>query len=819
MFTIISYNCDGRLTNWLELTKTIESTRPGIISLQDPPNLVNPMIKTNIINKLNSNYQLIHQGKVATIIDTTSVRLHNSTQSYSQKAQAINSNIEIPGVFRNKQITLSNIYIRPRTTASELEQCLSSIENAVTLKSYHMLMGDANATSPTWAPASSELRGNQYNSEKHYNNIKLNRGRRIDKFINHMKLWCASSTTMNQPTHRQTYIDIALLGNKIRRKFVCVEMRNVSQNGHKALIIKLKSNHSPPLEQHTIGTKIRHKFGSICASDFMALNIEGKQLCNSWSSLQRQQIINRMNMLAHKTYHTLLQVQHRIAYKTPSRPIRLNKNQSAYTRKLVAKLSKAENRIKNLKRLKPRTTNGSIRDTYTTRLRKATKTKQQLDCRVLQQIEREYIEYPMQKEAQDGKQSPDQTLWYMMDRMGGYNQSRDYTESGQSKQGRNLLKELIDQKFPHIHRRYSKEMELIIGHECNAKTLINKNEFKAALKNLHKKNYTGPEGLRYKTFIESSIHIEEILFNICAMSFHTASLPRVCTTTLGTVIPKRNPGQFRIVHIGTPLSGLLEQIALHRLEFRIEHNLLDNKRQYGFTALRSRHDLIARIIENIIKHKRQSKAEATTDIISLDIEGAFDNVDHDTLIDKMLKELEPDSIQYWTANFLLKRSIRLKINEHTTSKAKQLCKGVPQGSPLGPILWNYFINTLDEGVTTNGKIEMLAYADDIFIINNGKEHKRLQAAINQLITKLDQLKLNVSPNKCSMITIRHNHWGHHGTAQPAVTSINIKDQPIPTVTSMNILGVTINRSAMLDLESPTTTKGIDRVISKLYRAK
>lgn len=240
-----------------------------------------------------------------------------------------------------------------------------------------------------------------------------------------------------------------------------------------------------------------------------------------------------------------------------------------------------------------------------------------------------------------------------------------------------MLEELMNQKFPTIQIRYTKELQYIIEHEPNSKTHITRTEFNSAIKNLHKKNHTGPEGLRYQTFKRPVKHIEDVLFNICAMSFYTNSLPKVCTTTMGTVIPKKDPGRFRIVHIGTLLSGHLEQIALHRLEFRIENNLPNNKRQYGFTALRSRHDLVARIVENIVKHKAHAGAKANTTIIGLEREGAIDNVHHDTLIDKLLNELEPDSIQYWLANFLLNRKITLKINNNMVNGTRQLCKGVP----------------------------------------------------------------------------------------------------------------------------------------------
>lgn len=123
---------------------------------------------------------------------------------------------------------------------------------------------------------------------------------------------------------------------------------------------------------------------------------------------------------------------------------------------------------------------------------------------------------------------------------------------------------------------------------------------------------------------------------------------------------------------------------------------------------------------------------AQTIIISLDINGAFDNVDHEQLMHKMLNELEPDSIQYCFGDFLLRRRIFIRYN-NIYSQQRELCKWVPQGSPLGPILWNFFINKLDDEMNNNSQndeTEMQMYADNVFIIHNDAPSQRLQQQID-----------------------------------------------------------------------------------------
>jgi len=70
--------------------------------------------------------------------------------------------------------------------------------------------------------------------------------------------------------------------------------------------------------------------------------------------------------------------------------------------------------------------------------------------------------------------------------------------------------------------------------------------------------------------------------------------------------------------------------------------------------------------------------------VFVDFSKAFDHVDHNVLIDKMVALGLPDVIVRWMCAFLRDRRQRVKIG-NVLSDWLQLAAGMPQGSCLGPL--------------------------------------------------------------------------------------------------------------------------------------
>ena len=118
-------------------------------------------------------------------------------------------------------------------------------------------------------------------------------------------------------------------------------------------------------------------------------------------------------------------------------------------------------------------------------------------------------------------------------------------------------------------------------------------------------------------------------------------------------------------------------------------------------------------------------------MILIDLQKAFDTINHDILISKMKHLGFSKEATLWFKSYLSNRKFKVHINKTFSESGNLLC-GVPQGSILGPLLFLLYINDMPQVIDC----ELLLYADDTCLISQHKDIHEIEIVLNKNLSTL-----------------------------------------------------------------------------------
>lgn len=165
---------------------------------------------------------------------------------------------------------------------------------------------------------------------------------------------------------------------------------------------------------------------------------------------------------------------------------------------------------------------------------------------------------------------------------------------------------------------------------------------------------------------------------------------------LGVEIPKGN-GKTRLLGIPTVTDRLLQQAVLQVITARFEYGFSDSS--FGFRPNRN-------VPQAVLKAQGYIN-EGFQHIVDIDLQTFFDEVDHCYLLQLLYRKIKCHETMR-----LIRKWLRSPVQ--INGKLFKRRKGVPQGSPLSPLLSNIMLHELDRELERQG-LRFIRYADDFSV--------------------------------------------------------------------------------------------------------
>ena len=246
---------------------------------------------------------------------------------------------------------------------------------------------------------------------------------------------------------------------------------------------------------------------------------------------------------------------------------------------------------------------------------------------------------------------------------------------------------------------------------------------------------------------------------------------------------------FRPISILTVLSKPLERHVHKHLAHYLEVNDLFHPLQSGFRQNHSCQTALVRLCDQWLSAINQSKM---TGAIFLDFKKAFDLVNHEILMKKLMLYLCDEKSVSFFASYLTDRT-QFVYSNGTVSSTMVTKTGVPQGSVLGPLLFSLFINDLPLSVSDKNVLCDL-FADDSSLHSSGASPTSIQTSLQTALTDIsdwcDQNMMVIHPKKTKsmLIATRQRHQ-----TKPLTLQLTLKDNAIEQVREHRVLGVIIDQ--------------------------
>ena len=339
-------------------------------------------------------------------------------------------------------------------------------------------------------------------------------------------------------------------------------------------------------------------------------------------------------------------------------------------------------------------------------------------------------------------------------------------------------------------------------------------QVKRVLEEIDAGKATGPDNISPRVLKYCAEELSAPLANIFAACLEEKRWPsawkEACVVPAHKKDSRTDPSHYRPISLLSVVGKVFEKLLAADIEKHLADNNLLSPQQFGFRPGRSTSDLLL-----LLSQEWQDSLDEGRDtlVVALDIAGAFDRVWHSGLLAKLRAKGVAGSLLTLLGDYLHGRSLRVVINGRTSTPAP-IGASVPQGSILGPILWNIYIDDLLRQLPA-----VKAYADDCTVAVSycRQDSRRAVATVNRQLKTAEEWgalwQVNFAPEKTHAMVVSRSP----AATQAVEGQLRFGDVQLPLQDNIKILGVAIDRELRYDQHLASVARQTSQRVSALRR--